>query len=84
MGRPRARLITLISANLLFIVIICLISGLVGTFCLPYAVNSWLMYFGKEAVVTKLNGFLFGLFPPIGFLSFMATFITWILMLFLL
>jgi len=84
MIRPKINFLTLIFSNLLSMVIVCLISGLVGSVCIPYAINTWLIYVGKQAVVTKLNGFLFGLFPLFGFLSFVATFFTWIAMLFLL
>jgi len=68
---------------LISICILCIISGVIGSICIPYVINTWLVYFGKTATVTALNGFLIGLFPPAGFGSIIATIITWVAMLFL-
>lgn len=75
---------TTLLVMLFALVIICLVSGCIGTFCIPYTINTWLLFTGKEATVTSLNGFLIGLFPPLGFLSIVISIMTWIAMLFLL
>ena len=62
---------------------VCLITGLIGMFGIPYIANTWLVYLGKEATVTATQGFLWGLIPPVGVFSAPGSFITWLCMLFL-
>lgn len=60
-----------------------LISGIVGIFAWPYALNTWLLYLGKVAVVTAWQGFLLGLVPVLGPAGFPFAVVTWIASLFL-
>lgn len=78
--------ISTLSILVIFIclIVFCLMSGVIGSFLIPYSINSWLLYAGKTVVVTRLQGFLWGLFPVFGFGSIPASFLTWIAMLFLL
>jgi hypothetical protein len=64
--------------NLLVVAFMCIITGVVGGICLPYAVNHWLIYAHKDPSVTFLKGFLVGLFPPFGVLSMWAALGTFI------
>jgi hypothetical protein len=60
-----------------------LISAIIGAFCWPYAINTWLMFVDKDPVVLWWHGALIGLVPAFGQLSLPVTIITWIAMLFL-
>ena len=75
--------IGIIFAYVLSIALVSCISGLVGSFCIPYTLNTWLIYAGKTASVTHMQGFLMGLIPPLGYASIFTSFGTWIAMLFL-
>lgn len=59
------------------------ISGILGAFCWPYTLNTWLAFFGKTTVIIWQQGFLLGCVPIIGRWSLPAAATTWILMLFL-
>jgi hypothetical protein len=59
------------------------ISGIIGAFCFPYAINTWLVFFGKTASVLWWHGFLLGYVPWIGQASLPLAAVTWILMLIL-
>jgi hypothetical protein len=59
------------------------LSALIGAFCWPYALNTWLVFLGKTAVVTWWQGALIGFIPIVGRYSLVAAFVTWILMLFI-
>lgn len=58
--------------------------GLIGGWCWPYAIDSWLIWAGKEACVCWWHGFLLGCAPGFGYLALPAAVITWIGNLFLL
>jgi hypothetical protein len=57
--------------------------GIIGIWVWPYALNSWLIYLGKTAKVLWWQGFLLGVFPPLGILGIMVAIVTWVAMLFL-
>ena len=65
------------------VVIILLISGVVGGFCWPYALNEWLVFLGKEPSVTFWQGVVLGVIPYLGQASIVIAVVTWILMLFI-
>lgn len=78
------KLISLITGcGISMIIIITLISGVIGGFVWPYTINSWLLFLGKPATVTFLQGFVLGIIPMIGYLGTPIAAITWIIMLFL-
>ena len=64
-------------------VIFWFLSGIVGMFTWPYAINSWLLFAGKEATCTMLNGFLLGMVPVLGRWGLPVAVVTWLAMLFL-
>ncbi len=59
------------------------LSGIVGMFCWPYTINSWLIYLGKEPTVVWWHGFILGYIPFFGQVSIPAVVITWLLLMFL-
>jgi len=65
------------------ILVILIISALIGAWLWPYTINTWLIYFGKAAKITHMQGALIGFIPFIGQATVPAAFITWVLMLFL-
>lgn len=65
------------------LLIIFSIGALVGAVCWPYTINTWLVFFGKEAVIVWWQGALLGFVPFVGQASIPAAVVTWILMLFL-
>ncbi len=65
------------------IFIFLIVSGIIGAFCFPYALNTWLGYFNKPETVLWWQGMLLGFVPIIGQLSIFAASLTWIIMLFL-
>jgi hypothetical protein len=64
-------------------VFVCIICAIMGSILWPYTLNTWLVYFGKEAVINGLHGALLGFCPVIGQVTIPAAVVTWILMLFL-
>lgn len=72
-----------VTASLIVIVILLVISAVIGGFLWPYTLNAWLVYAGKAAVVKFWHGALLGFCPWIGQLSIPLAVITWIAMLFL-
>lgn len=60
-----------------------LISGIIGMFCWPYSLNSWLVFFGKVPSIVWYHGFLLGILPVFGQASIPIAIITWILMMFI-
>lgn len=68
---------------LLLIFTVLSIGGIIGAICWPYAINSWLVYAGKEAQILWWQGFLLGYVPAIGQLALPCAIATWLLMLFL-
>lgn len=65
------------------VVVILSISGIIGAFCWPYTLNSWLVFLGKAPTVLWWHGFLLGYVPYLGQMSILVAVITWILMLLL-
>ena len=65
------------------VLLVLTISGIIGMFCWPYTINSWLIFMGKEPVIVWWQGFLLGYVPFMGQTSIPALVITWVLMLFL-
>jgi len=66
-----------------FILILELSSLIIGTFCWPYSINTWLIYCHKTAAITWWQGTLISIVPGIGHLSLITAIITWVAMLFL-
>lgn len=69
--------------KLIILLLLLSISGIIGSFCWPYTLNSWLIFFEKEATIVWWHGFILGYVPGLGQASLPAAVITWILMLFL-
>ena len=57
--------------------------GIIGIWVWPYTLNTWLLFLGKAAKVVWWQGFLLGVFPPLGILGIVSAIVTWIAMLFL-
>lgn len=68
--------------GVLGVLILLSLSGIVGALCWPYAINSWLVFLGKNAVVVWWQGFLLGYVPGIGQLSIPVAIATWIILMF--
>lgn len=66
-----------------WIIFILTLSGIIGAFCWPYTINSWLVFFGKAPNVVWWQGFILGYVPYFGQISIPAAIFTWLLMLFL-
>ena len=75
--------LALFSLGILPIIIVLSIFGIIGGFCFPYALNSWLVFFGKAPTVVFWQGFLLGIIPYIGQSSIPVAIITFIVMLIL-
>lgn len=60
-----------------------LISAIIGSFCWPYTINTWLEFSGKDPVFLWWHGALIGIVPAFGQASLPLAIITWIAMLFL-
>jgi len=60
-----------------------IVGGFLGMLLVPYTLNSWLVFFGKESTIVWWKGALIGIIPGIGELMIPAAFITFVLMLFL-
>ena len=73
----------LFSLGILPIIIVLSIFGIIGGFCFPYAINSWLVFFGKAPTVVFWQGFILGICPYVGQASIPVTVITFIAMLIL-
>lgn len=65
------------------IVAMLAIGFLIGALTFPYMINTWLIYFGKEAVVTWWQGGLLGFVPGLGQVGIPGAVVTWIAMMFL-
>lgn len=63
--------------------LVLLVSGGIGAFCWPYALNSWLVFFGKAPSVIWWQGALLGVVPGLGQAGLPFAIFTWILMLFI-
>jgi len=60
-----------------------LVSGAIGALCWTYALNTWLVFFGKTIAIAWWQGALIGFVPMVGQLSIPVAVVTWILMMFL-
>lgn len=60
-----------------------LIIWMVSASLWPYTINTWLVYAGREPVITFWHGMILALVPYLGQLTVPAAVITWILMLFI-
>ena len=65
----------------ILISIIMGICGIIGGFLWTYVINTWLVFFGKEAIVLFWHGFLLGMIPKLGILSIPCAILTFIVML---
>ena len=73
----------LLSVGLFWVTVYIIASFVSGALLWTYAINTWLVYTGKEAVVEWWMGGLLGLVPVVGQFSIPAAVLTWIIMLFL-
>ncbi len=71
-----------ISITSLGLTVFC-ISGIVGMFCWPYTINTWLIFAGKPIAVVWWQGFLMGMIPKFGKFSLPFAVATWIILMFL-
>lgn len=65
------------------VILIMLLGAIIGAFCWPYTINTWLVFSGKSAVIVWWQGALLGFVPYLRQASIPAAVITWVLMLFL-
>ena len=75
--------LSLFSLGILPIIIVLSIFGIIGGFCFPYAINSWLVFFGKAPTVVFWQGFILGICPYVGQASIPVAVVTFIVMLIL-
>lgn len=76
----------LVGGGAFFVSCLICIFGIIGMFVYPYALNSWLVYFGKAAQIVWWHGFLLGFilgFTKLRFLGIVFAIATWIAMMFL-
>lgn len=66
-----------------FLVFVSAVFVIIGAILWPYTLNSWLVFFGKEASVVWWQGAILGFMPFIGQVTIPAAIVTWILLLFL-
>ena len=66
-----------------FVLGFLIIGSIIGAICWPYTINTWLIFFHKQAAISWWQGSLIGFCPVIGQISIAAAIITWILMLFI-
>lgn len=84
MRYPRDRAVRAAAGTTMAVsIFILVLSAAVGAFVWPYAINSWLVFFGKAAVVKWWQGAIIGFIPGIGKYGVIFAFFTWVLMLFL-
>lgn len=69
--------------KLIVILVVLSLSGIVGAFCWPYSINTWLVYFHHAPKLVWWQGALLGYVPFLGQASIPVAVITWILMLFI-
>ena len=72
------------SDGCLGLIILLILLFILGAICWPYAINAWLVYAGKTAVVTWWQGGLIGIVPFVGKYGLPAAVLTWIILLFIL
>jgi hypothetical protein len=61
-----------------------ILGAVIGGWLWPYAINAWLLYFGKTASVVWWQGALLGIVPAFGYLCLPISAITFITMMFIL
>lgn len=66
-----------------FFLFFIFLPSIIGAFTVPYTINTWLVFVGKQPAVVWWMGLLICLIPGAGYLSVLTSIITWILMLFL-
>ena len=57
--------------------------AVLGAVAWPYVINTWLVFFHREAVIVWWQGVILGLVPGPGQMMLPLAVITWVLMLFL-
>ena len=65
------------------VIIGSIVSACIGAIVIPYIINTWLVYFGKQPIFKWYYGLILGLFPSFAELSIPLAIITWVLMMFL-
>jgi hypothetical protein len=65
------------------VLIFLLINAVIGGLLWPYTLNTWLVFFGKAAVIKFWHGMILGFVPFLGQATIPVAVITWVLMLFL-
>lgn len=66
-----------------FFLFFIFLPSIIGAFTVPYTINTWLVFVGKQPLVVWWMGSLICLIPGAGYLSVLTTITTWISMLFL-
>lgn len=69
--------------NFIVFLVVMFFFALIGAFCWTYTINTWLNYFHKPNHINLFQGALLGVVPLLGQFSLPASFITWILMMFI-
>jgi len=59
------------------------ISPIIGALTMPYAVNTWLEYLGKDPTFTWYYGLFLGIIPSVGYWSLIVAIITFIAIFFI-
>jgi hypothetical protein len=83
MNKQGIRFAGIVGSFVSVIVIVMFASVIIGAFLFPYAINTWLVYMGKTAVVLWWHGALLGAIPGISQTSIPLAIVTYIAMLFL-
>lgn len=63
----------------LIILVLLALGPVIGSFTIPYCVNSWLIWAGKEPTFLWWYGALIGIIPSASYWSIVAAIITFIL-----
>jgi hypothetical protein len=64
-------------------ILLTLLGGIMGIFCWPYGINTWLVFAGKPVAIHWYHGFIIGIIPFFGKFSIVFAVLTWIIMMFL-
>ena len=70
-------------AGCLITLFVLSLSGIIGAFCFPYVINTWLVYAGHAPVFLWYWGFVLGYVPFIGQFSLPLAAITFVITLFM-
>ncbi len=68
----------LVVATITVVLLVLSVFGIIGGFCWPYAINTWLEWAGKEPAIGWWHGFGLGYVPGLGQLSIPAAAVTWV------